>query len=383
MTRYITLPQTLLWSKMKQSSAPAAFTLELTARCNNDCRHCYVNLPVHDHQAQRQELTLAEIDRLTDEAVELGALWCLLSGGEPLLRSDFEEIYLRLRQKGLLLSLYTNATLIRPRHIKLLLEHPPREIEVTVYGVTQATYEAVTRVPGSFSQFQRGLQLLFDHQIPVRLKSMSLRSNVHEHQAIADFCRRHTKDYYRFDPFLNLRFDNNAKRNQEIVAERLTAEEIVALELADGARFDELRNKCSRNAGEVCTNGCTHLFHCGAGLSTFDISYDGRFRLCLCLNAPGMTYNLRTGHLWEAWPAFVDQVRDARSDLPEYLTTCRSCPLRNLCYWCPAVSHLETGRLDTRIDYFCHLAHQRAAAIKTGLAAESSQASQQPAAAIP
>jgi sulfatase maturation enzyme AslB (radical SAM superfamily) len=49
---------------------------------------------------------------------------------------------------------------------------------------------------------------------------------------------------------------------------------------------------------------------------------------------------------------------------PEFLEKCRSCPIINLCLWCPAHAYLEKGRLDAWCDYFCQVAHARAAAIK-------------------
>ena len=129
-----------LWAKMKEHRGLFSFDLEITARCNNDCRHCYINLPAGDMEARLKELTLEEIGSIADQAVALGALWVLISGGEPLLRDDFEEIYMLLKRKGLLVSVFTNATLIRERHIALFQKYPPRDIEVTVYGATERTY---------------------------------------------------------------------------------------------------------------------------------------------------------------------------------------------------------------------------------------------------
>ena len=68
---------------MKSERKVFSFDLEVTARCNNDCPHCYINLPAGDREAMGQELTLAEIDRIADEAVALGAVWVLITGGEP------------------------------------------------------------------------------------------------------------------------------------------------------------------------------------------------------------------------------------------------------------------------------------------------------------
>ena len=83
-----------LWDKLEAKRAPISFDLEVTARCNNDCRHCYINLPAGDRAAQAAELTAAEILDIAGQAAAMGAVWCLLTGGEPLLRDDFAEMYL-------------------------------------------------------------------------------------------------------------------------------------------------------------------------------------------------------------------------------------------------------------------------------------------------
>ena len=354
-----------LWEKLKGRQAPFSFDLEITARCNNDCRHCYINLPANDRAAESRELSVAEISRIADEAVALGAVWCLITGGEPLLRPDFPDIYLALKRKGLLVSIFTNACLVTEEHAALFRRYPPRDIEVSVYGVTKATYEAVTRRPGSFAAFERGLDLLLNSGVRVRLKAMALRSTLHEMPAIARFCQERTKDYFRFDPQLHLRFDRDPLRNEEIKSERLSPEEIVALERSDPERFLALEKRCERAIHpEVAHLTCDHLFHCGTGRGHFAVSYDGLFRLCSSLWHPDCLYDLREGSLAEAWRDFVPRVRDMRSDRREFLEGCHVCPLIDLCIWCPAHAHLETGELDAPVDYFCRVAHARAEAVR-------------------
>jgi radical SAM protein with 4Fe4S-binding SPASM domain len=365
--RSIDLQDFSLWDKQKARRRPLSFDLEVTARCNNDCRHCYIVLPADDRAAQARELSVAAISRIADQAVKLGAVWCLLTGGEPLLRPDFADLYLALKRKGLLVSVFTNATLVQEEHVALWKKYPPRDIEVTVYGVTRETYERVTRKPGAFDRFMRGLDLLLDSGVRVRLKAMAIQSNLHEQTAIAEFCRARTKDYFRFDPQLHLRFDGDPARNAEIQAERLTPEQVVALERGDPERFDAL---CHRS-GELIVperphTGCDHLFHCGAGTGSFSVSYDGQFRLCSSLWADGTTYDLRTGTLAEAWFHLVPRIRDRRSQRQAFLESCRRCALVNLCLWCPAHAHLETGALDGTTPYFCAVAHARAEMLQAG-----------------
>ena len=350
-----------LWKRLRDKRALVSFDLEITARCNNNCRHCYINLPAGDREAISNELSFEEIKEICDEAVSLGALWCLITGGEPLLRNDFIDIYLYLKKRGLLVSVFTNATMISKEHVELFKKYPPRDIEVSVYGVTEETYEKVTRRRGSFSSFLRGLDLLIGSGIRPQLKAMALRSNYHEVHKISGFCREKTKNYFRFDPFLHLRFDGDPVRNEEIKSERLSPEQVIALENSDTERMKTLKNGCDKLIISDSSHvNCNHLFHCGTGNGSFSLSYDGLFRLCSSLWHPDCVYDLKSGSLADAWNNFVCKVRDMRSDRQEYLKNCRACSLINLCMWCPAHAYLETGGLDKHVGYFCEVCHARA-----------------------
>lgn len=354
-----------LWEKSEGKRNLYSFDIELTARCDFNCRHCYINLPAGDKKAVKRELSSEEITNIADEAVHMGALWCLLTGGEPLLREDFSDIYISLKKKGLLVSVFTNASLIKDEHIRLFKKYPPRDIEVTVYGTTKHTFEKVTRKPESFSAFKRGLNLLLKNNIKVRLKAMALKSNHSELSQIAEFCRNITKDYFRFDPFLHLRFDRDPSRNKEIKRERLEPEKISRLERSDSERFNSLKKECSRlilkGTDQIKHN---YIFYCGAGVNSFTLGYNGNFRLCSSLFHPDYMYDLRKGTLKDAWENFVPFVRNIKSDKKAFLENCRACNIINLCMWCPAHSYLEKGKTDEPVDYFCRTALKRAHNLK-------------------
>jgi radical SAM protein with 4Fe4S-binding SPASM domain len=364
------LPEFGLWDKMSASRAVFSFDLEATARCNLDCRHCYINIPAGDRAARKRELTVDEIRRVGGEAAALGAVWCLITGGEPLLRKDFFDVYQALLGKGLLISLFTNATLVTDEHVRFFRKFPPRDIEVTVYGVTRETYERVTRVRGSFDAFQRGLDRLLASGVTIRLKAMALRSNKHELPAIGEFCRVRTRDYYRFDPQLHLRFDRDEARNAAIRAERLSDREVARLERADPHRFGALKAACgdllpAEVPAPAGAPDCRHIFRCGVGQRSFVVGPEGLLRPCLSLHHPEFLYDLRKGGLADAWKRFLPQVLTRTSDRREYLEKCGKCPLVNLCLWCPAHAYLETGELDSPVPSFCRVAEARAEGLKS------------------
>ena len=361
------LPDFHLWKRTEEKRIPLSAEIELTERCNNNCIHCYINLPADDEEARKRELSFREIRDIVDETVQMGCLWWLITGGEPLVREDFADIYLYLKKKGLLTSVFTNATLITPELVSLFKKYPPRKLEITVYGITQKTYERITRTPGSFEAFMKGINLLQKENVPFTLKAMALKSNVGELKAIKAFCKPISRGPFRSDPFLHLRLRLNGKRNRQIRNERLSPQEIVAMELGDEERKNGLlKQVCEekeRAEETVHFNDDNQLLYCGAGRTSFAIDAYGFFKLCSSLSHADCVYDLRKGSLKKAWKEFVPQVRAMRTEDEECRKRCLSCPLINLCMWCPATAYLECGKLDKRIEDFCQIARARAAAL--------------------
>ena len=94
--------------------------IELTERCNFNCLHCTINRPPDDTDAEASEMSLEKIADILRQAAGLGVLTVRFTGGEPLLRPDFDEIYQAARGLGLRVSLFTNASLITIRKAELL-----------------------------------------------------------------------------------------------------------------------------------------------------------------------------------------------------------------------------------------------------------------------
>ena len=61
-----------------------------------------------------------------------------------LCNSDFFDLYLMFKKKGFLITLFTNGTLLTEEAVAFFKKYPPYKVEVSVYGVTEETYVAVT-----------------------------------------------------------------------------------------------------------------------------------------------------------------------------------------------------------------------------------------------
>ncbi|NIQ37561.1 MAG: radical SAM protein, partial [Proteobacteria bacterium] len=206
-------------------------TFEPTFRCNNRCVHCYVNKPQDDDQEKGRELTYPEICRIFDEIAEQGCLRLLLTGGDPLVREDFEDIYRYAKKKGFLITLFTNGTLITPSLADFLKEFPPRFIEITLYGATEGTYERVTRSPGSYGKCLEGIELLVQRNLPLKLKTVAMTLNRHEFMRIKRFVENLGLDF-RFDALINQRIDGC----RDLTELRIAPREVMDLDLTDPKR---------------------------------------------------------------------------------------------------------------------------------------------------
>jgi radical SAM protein with 4Fe4S-binding SPASM domain len=330
--------------------------MELTERCNNNCMHCYINLPAND-PSQKRELSTDEVKEILAEAATLGALSVRFTGGEPLIRDDFQEVYTFARTRGLRVLLFTNACLITPELADLFSRIPPLEkIEVTVYGLTRESYEGVTRVKGSYDQFRRGVDLLLAKEIPFVVKSALLPPNRHEQELLEKWAGTlpAVEKPLTFTLLLDLRGRRDSlAKNQNIQRLRPFPDEYVALLSRDRETYlAGMKEFCSRflvSSGDA-------LFPCGAGQKICIDAY-GLVQPCLLLRHPDLLYDLKRGSIKEALAYFARRLHEMRSTNPLYLSRCARCFLKGLCEQCPARSWMEHGDLDTPVDYFCEVTH--------------------------
>jgi len=362
-----------LWEKMKDKGYLSQVSMELTDRCNNDCVHCYINLPADDKEAENQEITFEEIKTIADEAVKMGCLSWHLTGGESLLRKDFPGIYLYLKRKGIRVTLLTNATLISAKIAKLFKKYPPQNIEVSMYGLRQKTYEAVTRNSGSFDAFREGINLLKTNRIPFTFKTAALPQNFHEIKEMRDFAQSLTGKPLGVILKLNLgsRFSLGLHGKRDpMKGLRLPPDKVMEVLKQDEEKYrKDMQRFCQKFLGAPTDD---RVFICGAGIGGCHIDAYNNFQLCLLLRHPDCIYGLREGSFKEAWEKFVPKVRGTRAHNEKYEEKCQRCFLKSLCDQCAAWSWMEHGVLDEPVEYLCEIAH--AEAIWLGLLKEGEKA---------
>lgn len=327
------------------SDFPLAGSLELTLDCNLWCRHCYIRYP----GATVDERETAQMKAILDQLAERGVLCLLLTGGEILARPDFRDIYLHAKRCGFLLTLFTNATLVDENTADFFVKYPPRRIEITIYGHTAHTYEQVTGVPGSFAAFRRGVDLLLARGLPVYLKMMVLKTNLHELDEVKAWVSGLGLPF-RYDGVVNPRLDGHLGP----LRERLEPEDVVRIQGISEANREEfvaLRKKAELGLARGTDQ---RLFRCGAGIRTFHIDPRGQMHPCMMWRTTPIP--AREGLRPGGWANHVNQLRTRTRPQD---TGCGSCVNSLACGNCAATSELETGVAGKNVDYYCRISKAR------------------------
>ena len=330
--------------RVTEERIPTDGTIELTYRCNLKCAHCYCS-----HDPIKPEMKYGEICRILDEVEEAGCLWLLLTGGEPLIRPDFTDIYTYAVRKGILVTLFTNGTLITPSIADHLRDYRPFSIEITLYGATAETYEAVTGVRGSFEQCMNGIRLLLERGLPVKLKAMIMTLNKHELPMMKQYADKLGLEF-RFDPAISPKLDGS----KATISLRISPEEIVELDLADDKRLKEWRSFCDKFWNSSYRD---ELFTCGGGRNTFHINPYGELKFCEMVM--DYSYDLRNKPFKTGWYDFIPSVRAMKRTRDN---RCKDCDVIPICDQCPGWALLEHNDPETPVDFLCEIAHIRAEA---------------------
>lgn len=332
--------------KVGQRRVPLSGNIALTHRCNLKCVHCYIGSQADIRERFHEELNTTQWKKIIDDVTDAGCLFFLITGGEPLLRKDFEEIYCFAKTNGLLVTVFTNGTLIDGKILDLFCDLPPRAVEITLYGASRQTYERITGIKGSYEKCIKAIRNLKERRINVKLKTMLMSLNRHEFYDIEKMAKEYgTK--FRFDAALFPTLDGD----KSPIGLRVSAEDAVEMELSDDSRLKEWKDFYER-IGSLSQSDS--LYRCGAGRTHFHVDPYGNLQPCLMVT--DLKYNLVEDNFLKGWNEVMPRLRERKSK-PGY--PCNNCEKRTLCGFCPGFSNLENGTEEAYSQYLCEMGQLR------------------------
>lgn len=325
--------QKMLWENAFQNAIPASNVFELTPLCNLDCRMCYVHLL--DPEIKERMISGAEWISIMNEAVSLGMISAILTGGEAMTHPDFDAIYQNLLNQGISLTVKSNGILLNEKRLAYFREYTPSTIDVSLYGCDRESYLAVTG-HDRFETVDQNLRAAVEAVLPMRLMITPSGYMKPWVNRIMDYARsfgaKTVVNTQLFSPHENTgRHKEDFDLSPEDIIEiKKRAYEIFPM---NDLMFDEEEPADKKKERTII--GKPGELRCAAGRTSFTVCWDGVMTPCITFPREIISADARANGVKKAWNMIHAAVTDYR--IPEQCTTCR---YSGRCNYCPP-SHGE------------------------------------------
>jgi len=299
------------------------------------CKHCYTDC-FNNSVSIKKELNTKQVKHVLKKIYNSGVLWLCFTGGDPLERKDFFEIYSYAKKLGFVITLFSSGYLINRKTASFFKKNPPFIFEITVNSLDQKKYEKITQIKGSFIKMKSGIKMLMDSRIPLRIKAVLMKDNFKEFVHIGRFAKE-INAYFQptYLIYSRLNGDNSPceyRAEPEQVLKIFNAKQVVT-------------------ACGIVNKKNSQLYDCAAqSADTFFVNPYGDLFLCQLSRKPSV--NLLKNDILPSLYKIKSKIKKFKISKNSY---CYSCEKRDWCLKCPGIAYLETGNSSQRLPWFCTL----------------------------
>jgi radical SAM protein with 4Fe4S-binding SPASM domain len=312
--------------------------INLTRRCNLACDHCYMDARTRD-QGGPEELSTIEVRDLLDEvASRSDETMVVLTGGEPLMRRDLEELVTHGNARGLSMVVGTNGVMLTEKRVKSLKAAGTMGLGISVDSLDPDHHDRFRGCPGSWNKTLAGIEACRRYELPFQVHFSVTNDNAGETSAMIQFARdvgaRVLNVFFlvctgRGESMSDITPDRYEQVLQELVLAQEQSTDLI------------IRARCAPHFKRVAFqhDPASPLTRaegyegggCLAGIHYCRVTPEGGITACPYL--PEEEGNIRARPFWDIWedaPAF------ARLRRPKLGGKCGECEFRILCGGCRA-----------------------------------------------
>jgi radical SAM protein with 4Fe4S-binding SPASM domain len=359
---------------MNPEFVPRLVFWELTTGCNLRCVHCRATA---QELASPYDLSTPDALKVIEQVSSVSRPILILSGGEPLFRKDLFELASYAVERGLLVALATNGTLITPEVASKIRAAGIRRVAISFDGADAETHDSFRGIPGAFEAAKRGLKNVQDAGLSTQINTTIARHNAHQLPQVLEMalalgvdalhtfllvpvgCGVNIADEQmvpaaEYEKILHWFYDREREGRLELKAtcaphyfrvrkQREVHERRAAQAQMDaphpGALGADLKSRAAHHPPSRHPQMAAVTKGCLAGSAVCFISHRGEVFPCGYL--PVKAGDLRTesfAEIWEGSPVFA-----ALRDPDNLKGKCGACEFRRICLGCRARAFAATG----------------------------------------
>ncbi|MBO9598896.1 MAG: pyrroloquinoline quinone biosynthesis protein PqqE [Cohnella sp.] len=163
---------------------PYALTAELTHRCPLHCPYC--SNPI-ELQKRESELATDAWLNVLEQASDLGVAQVHFTGGEPLLRSDLEQLILRARELGFFVNLITSGVGLTEERVRRLSEAGVDSIQLSIQAASPELADSIAGYK-TYERKRQAAKLIRESGLALNMNVVLHRANLHQIEDIIELC---------------------------------------------------------------------------------------------------------------------------------------------------------------------------------------------------
>lgn len=304
--------------------------IDLTDGCTERCVHCYVP------EYGTKTLSFDAVCKVLKEYRDMGGLEVELSGGEPMCHPQFREILRYARNCDLMITVLSNLTVLDEKTVKTLSDVRIKYLQTSVYSMIPEVHDAITQRPGSFAETMRGIALMREYDVPMKINTPVLKENFGSWRTVEEFCADQ-----------NYKFSSNASLLARVNHDCGNLDHGLS-----AAQMHSYLSSCqsSNPWGPGTFNKQPDDPMCE--VCTIKLRLDAAGNYYPCVAGRGLVLgNCHKVTIREAWNSeLAEKLRALKQrDFPE----CFQCKSRCFCLACPAANFNETGDLYRHRPEYC------------------------------
>lgn len=325
----------------RQAVKPRLIAFEVTHRCRFNCWHCRANAGLAGGE---EELTTEQCKRILASVAQFNKCVIILTGGEPMERSDIYDIIRYGRRLGLRMVMGTCGYLIDDESITRLKEAGILTLSFSLDGASAETHDAVRQTKGAFDSAVNAAEIARRAGVRFQINTTISKINVNEVGTIAELAEK--LGAYCFNPFILVPTGRGKEIADEILEPveyetvlnkllKIKLESRIQVRVTCGPQFARLcqQEKVKKLSGSP--SGCMG----GRGFGF--ISYRGDVQTCgfLDISAGNLIENgFDFANIWLG-SEFLKEIRNPSG----YKGKCRACEYIDICGGCRARAYAMTG----------------------------------------
>ena len=159
------------------TTTPRLIFWEVTKGCNLRCIHCRASAT---ELSSPSDLSTKSALGIIDQIAAAANPILVLSGGEPLYRSDIFQLARYATDKGLRVALATNGTLVTKEVARMIVDSGVKRVSISLDGADSLTHDTFRGIPGAFDAAVYGLRNLKALGMSVQINMTIARHNARQ-----------------------------------------------------------------------------------------------------------------------------------------------------------------------------------------------------------